>query len=623
MCSPVWCLHSYVFQVYITKLTCKFILKTDLVFYAYQTYDLKYPLLGLEGIAKTMLEIRRVNEPEPMPRSMVAEIIYASDASEMIYPSPQFKLSTYNDLSRQSTEGDHVYTVVNQFFSTLSLAEQHQLYTYYVDMHNCIQSVEESNLRPMGDRMTALTTQVMTNFNITHRLIDFVNATRIPFPEYLYHKKEFRVQDSEQMTFHLREYIDLTAISLFAKMMSPIWGEYINVLSPRAQPGGRRPVADEVNKELFCFILIIPILDSGAFSHVFRKLRHYSATTVNDNIKEQNKGNSSGGQTTTFILARNGYETGRFQETVYAVTVIKKLVIYDVWKSKDGLGRPDIMKYIRITIGKSTHSKMHFMRGRTKVMTRFDLPEGSSGTDNTSNNDNVARVSKTTADVPIIARMGIMLETKKILSQYDLSISAHADAVRFYIKQNLEPSIFNRALAASLYAKALGGSSLLQYLPASSYIPAIVALQMVLIQKGELQLATLLTCSTNDLRKPGPISSVASRIQFSFNLSVQYKRCITFFAGTSERPMRNHYAHPLDAERRKQEVDHINVRSQIERLMTWIIDFDHFYNISPALWEAINPTSPPPQGELITYDEDVVQQVCQFFIDRHGAPALS
>ncbi len=570
-----------------------------------------------------MLEIRRVNEPEPMPRSMVAEIIYKSDISETIYLSPQFKVSTYNDLSRQSTEGDHIYAVVNQFFSTLSSTDQHLLYTYYVDMHSCIQSVEESSLRPMGDRMAAMTTRVMASLNITERLIDFVNATRFPFPEYLYHKKEFRVQDTEQMTFHLREYIDLTAISLFAKMMSPIWGEYINVLSPRAQPGGRRPVADEVNKELFCFILIIPVLDSGAFSHVYHKLKHYSASTVNDNIKLQNKGTSSGGQTTTFILARNGYETGRFQETVYAVTVIKKLVIYDVWKSKDGLAPPDIMTYIRITIDKSTHSKMHFMRGRTKVMTRFELPEGSSGTDNTSNNDNVARVSKTTADIPIIARIGIMLETKKVLAQYDLSESVHTEAVRFYIKQNLEPSIFNRALCASLYAKALGGSSLLQYLPASSYIPAVVALQMALIKKGEIQLATLLTCSTNDQRKPGPISSVASRIQFSFNLSVQYKRCITFFAGTSERPMRNHYAHPLDAERRKQEVDHINVRSQIERLMLWITDFDHFYNISPVLWESMQTTSVPAQGEIVTYDEDVSQQVCQFFIDQHGAPALS
>lgn len=555
-----------------------------------------------------MLRIERVPESEHS-RHMVAEVQFGDDQG-IIPPNlifPRFALNTYDSLRDMSTKGDHVYHLVNAFFATFNLEEQRALYDYYVEMKLLINAVTVETVGVLRKKnMTILTTKVLTDLRVAERAIQFINDVGVPFPEF---PEELRNHDTEKMTFRRPEYVDLTAVSLVSKVMSPIWGDFINVM--------KKPIVNEFDKEINCYLILIDVLRTGAFAYIYERFSKYLKVTVNKALTSSDPTGRKG--SSSFSLASNGFVVSRLQEMVYAITLVKKFVIHDVWKLPNGgTEPPNIMTYSWDVLIKTAKSKISNMRDKSPFLPRFELAETSSGaTDNTTLLDHGSRSSRVPFDYRQIARMAAQREFDRLIAAENLPKREIERALKFYDANVVRPNILNKAICASIFAKNIGGSELLDYFRKDEYTKMVTVAQFYLIKLGIKQIVPFMSARSDDTMKAGPSDAMASRSANAMTTTREFRECGEFFPTSTMSAVVPEYRR--DEMGGKPMIESVGILTQLTRIQTWISMYTHWYNVAPSVWNYMKLTEDqiPMHDEDMVYGEHIMQDVCKLFLHEH------
>lgn len=558
-----------------------------------------------------MLVIERIPEHE-QSRNMVAEVQFADENG--VIPDdvtfPRFALNTYECLkSSTSDNGNHVYNLVNNFFTTLTLEQQRILFDYYCEMKALINSANKDNFTAVRKGpMTDLTTRVMTHINIAAKTVKYIEDINVPFPPF---PDELREHDTAKMTFRRPEYVDLTAVSLFSKIMSPIWGDIINVL--------KIPTVSEFDKEVNCFLIVLDVLRSGAYEYIYNRFASYLRVTVNKALTSSDPSGRKG--SSSFSLACNGFVVSRFQEMVYAITLVKKFVIHDVWSVPNGSDDPpNIMTYAYDVLIKTGRSKITNMRDRAQFLERFALADSSSGTtDNTTLLDHGSRSSRVPVDYKRIAVIGAKHVLDWFVVDEGLDPEAVKEALAFHEDSIITPNVLNRAVGASLFSMSIGGSDLLHFFKKDLYTYMVVVSQLYLAKCGFDQLVPFLSCASDDSIKTGPADSMASRVAHAMQGSREYRECQEHFPASAMTAVIPEYRREEMGASGKQLTENVGIATQLTRIQTWICMYTHWFNVSMPVWRAMDVTEEnmPLHETVMPYKEHIMREMCAFFLVRH------
>lgn len=520
----------------------------------------------------------------------------------------EFNISTYRKLTKEIENISATCTLVNEFLKTYDNTSLREFFLYCSEMHKMLNDLRPGGLISTIQTMTDQTAKICEWMDLPKRATEYVRQINIPLPPDRA-KSPQRLQDTAEKTFSREEYYYLTGISLVCKVLSPVLGECVDAMQP--------PVADKANKELFAFMLILPVLETGYFSTVYAKLTHYINDMTEKATADLNSRQGGNEPSIAFTLAKNGVDEVRFNELVHSMIYVKKLVTFDVWNSGTAnSAEPDIMKYIYVSVFETARSKLNTIKHQSNVLARFDQSDSGSGTqDNATHLEHVSRVSKITADIPQMAHLGLLWEIPRILERSGITQAQFDSAEKFYAKNMIKPSAFSRALIASFLGRWCGGSTMLLHLTRVWYTKALIVTQLYLAKNGYDQLAIMISSGTPDLMRSGPMTGVGHRINENYDKTELYLKCIALFPGFSEKS--HHKTDPTG--RNSSGEDYISIQNQLKRLMNWVIEYDHTINVAPAVWSIMKVPAEhrPVTGDIVLYNEEVMNQVCAFFIQVH------
>lgn len=551
------------------------------------------------------LQISRTNDTRldvKAASSYVASIDY-KDIHGEVHASPHFRLETYRDLSRNYEAGKELLAPLNAYLNTLLFPEQKLIYEFFVNARKLLTEITPENHNATREALTSLTTKVISDTNIDEGLKEFVERSNIPFPDLS--EAGSRPQDSANMTFLLPEYKELTAISLLCKFMAPIWGEYFRVVT--------EDMTDEVNKEKFCYEMLSPSLASGVLGIVFAKLLRYTLRIISGVVDNQSKNSSPAQSPVLYTLSKNGFGDMRFFDTICGVIFVKKMVIFDVYKSHSGdSDSPNLMRYISVSINSTTGSKISTMRVGTKEMLRIDPKENRSVQDNVTFSDNTARVSRVQADAPVAVEVAVEILTERLREKLGITKKDYNEAVEFYQFEILEFNPLTQSLLASFFDKTLGGSGLPDYLMSGLYNRLIILVQFYLIKNNLFGLVPFMSCRTGEI-----LEYLNAVVVLTSSKIPEYAECVRTFSGSSEKLIPGWQQARGVGGKKPKEFEKINIVTQLQMLLNWITQYTHTYHLPHVMWKMMNVEKPPMDGEPIQYDDLIMAHLCRVFLDFH------
>lgn len=555
-----------------------------------------------------MLSMQLMQQTPGFPKSPHVEITFNDEDGVILSDAPAFDISTFRKATRHAATIGSICDLNNKFFHSLPLKNQKALYEYFVQMKTRLGGVTRSTLQESVRGMADLTEKVFLDLKIPDRLLEFVEHIGLEFPSLA--GKGSRIQDTDKKTFTRDEYPQVTAVSLLCKILCPIIGQAIQVFQP--------PVCGKEDKELFTFDLFEPVLSAphSKFHPIYSKLRFFLEDTIRTELEKMKKNPNNRNSTHTFAMADRGFCEKHFRDLVCAIIMAKKLASFDLFESDSPDKIPNIVTYVWVVVSETAVSKMSTIQGAANKMPRFEPSSVGSGEDNTTLLENTARISKDAFDLGSMVEVGVEIMMPRILKDFDIDQGLFDAGMKWYGKNMIMPSPFNRALIASLLESYIGGSPMLLRLHMTYYAMLLVVTQQTLIKRGFWDLAVLLSCHTPVTAEPAPISTTAQRIMSSYDKTIEFSEAKKLCPGFSEKIIVGR----SERGRKTQTTEHISLESQLQRLMGWCIEYPHFYNMPTAYWKQcpVEYENRPAQGSRISLVENIMRDVCSFFVQCHG-----
>lgn len=509
-----------------------------------------------------------------------------------------FFVKTYAKLSRSSGQQswDIFFSLINKFLESIPRDVQGHIYEFYQNSAIATNAVTEANYPKVIRTVSKHLENLLKATNLPQLILDFIEKENLPFPDLT--GIGSRAHDREDLTFRLPEYRVLTAISLFCKLMCPIWGNFIYLTQPYVKT---------TSKEAHCLAMFIPALEHPTFADVHAKLENYMRNSVNSFFKRQQ--NYHGGDTydLSFTLAHSGFGMDRFAQNVYGMICVKKLTLYDPVPEvqPDATTKPrDVMKYVAVSITATIYTIVTTLQKNSTTMVRRDPSESSlSDTDSTTRLENESLVSKMSADIPLLVAFGVDHIIKRTCSQNNFPMDVFNDAVAYYHKHPPQLTPFSKTMLSSYLGRELGGTTTLRYLTFEPIAKLITLVQMHLASSMvPSQLMHLLSAISTSAPKKGGSTGVDQRIRMVYDSGIEYRKLVSIY--------------PLSLGPNK------SIRQQIADLVVFIAEYGHYYNTPPAIMAYMNE-APVDNGTLLKYDDQIVRELCTFLIERSGTEASS
>ncbi len=575
-----------------------------------------------------MLWFRRP-EQTSLDNSGLSSIVLCYTTGEVVEPlaaNPiiSFHMETYTTIKKNKTRisGDSILYYINEFLALFNAEEQLLIYNFYSEAKNITDKLKfnQNIVRTVIDELTTRSTNLMAQLQFCQKAILLSEQNVILLNlDYVGVAAHY----TNEYSFYKNDYYQLIAISLLCKFMCPIWGEFIYlVMHADKSPGKNSVLIDERNnKELFCATMLLPTLENGPLSFIYHKLHKYLINIVKRAIKQVQTTSSTTQPPIDFVMAKYGYDTRRFEDYVYSVLLVKRIVGFDSRQVNTDGDMANIGRLVNVVINDTANTQLKKMRHETRMMPRNEIPDGGNEQDNISFTDNLSRISSMSADIPSVVVFGVNLEIPRLLAKNDISVEQYESALAYYRYKRCSPSLFNLAILASLHARWIGGASLIRLLDADTYVKLLTYTQLYLIKHQWYQLAMFLTCLT----LPDELESIrpeGHRIRNNIKTTVEYREVDRLFPGSAEKQIVP-YGIPVGVRVTKRElVEVINIIGQIDRIQNWVIDYNHIAQVASTILDELPDEwkNRVIQDELLVYDEKIIREVCMFFLTYHGKP---
>ena len=510
-----------------------------------------------------------------------------------------FYVKTYMKLGPTYGEGEwfKFFNLTNKFISELDKESSNELYNFYVHAHRALIVDDVVGIVPKTVilNIQKLVADLIKKTDLCQKLITFIQNSDLVFPNLENIGK--RAHDSEEKTFREPEYKILTALSLFGKLMSPIWGDFIYKT---------QKIVRNADKEYKCYQMIEPSLERGVFSNIHRKFHNYVDNWREKQLKQSIKGSSPQlGNDIEFTTAHGGYGDDRMTDHIYGMLIVKKLALYDPIKdvSVEGVSLDrDLMKYVTVNIQTTVNSLLKNLQHGSTVMVRRvpNMGTAVSEQDSITILESESRISIVSADVTMKSKLGAISAINLFIKEGKLGKGAYNECVRYYTKHIVNLNPIAKLIISMMVSPYMGGSGTLNYLDHMSVTKLIAMIQLKMCEELPHQIVHMLT-SINSGEKANVIEPVAQRIRMSYATSAEFNAVLSM------------YPYILGP--------HRSVKSQLELIINYITTMTHRYNTAPVITNKMDIEN-VEYGEILKYDAEIINDICNFILKYGGASLM-
>ena len=528
-----------------------------------------------------------------------------------------FYIRTYKDVHSDGRYYDPTmprgkYSVIlapaNELLATLTIDEQKRLYKCYHDTKRLLETINEDNIINILHTIGDMCSNVIQRIQLDQKAVDYVRTSNIPIPEASrksteksYHKKE--------MTFYYDDYVYSIAISTIIKLLIPLLGDIV----ARCYQGVN---IKTYAKETYASIILHTIFqNSPVLIDTYKKLENYVFPTVIkaekdkfNTSKRNNMTNAYIQDQTHFSYVLHGYTQERICYYLFSQILVKKLATVNHYISGPSGEKSDLMKYLHTSIKNSYDSLISSLSQKSSnnentLAVRNDTDTDTNQTDETTDThlEQSSRISDQPADRSIFINYTAQLAVEKHLKRHNMSISDYKKACVFYEKNLRHVSPLTNALVASYMGHCVGGAKGIRYLTLKNYIPLMVATQLMLASHDFIDVVHLFTATSTP--KTTPFTSIESSLQQNYKVSNEYTQCLTLY--------------PYALGKNKNNAAKIGIETQLDAIITWITQNDHYYKTAPTIQKYLTEDPVPEHNTPIQYKERVAANVCSIILDHH------
>ncbi len=397
----------------------------------------------------------------------------------------RFHIRTYAKLSKRERNSAtkkwsnqwSLLECANDFLKTLNKEEQESIITLFIEIGKLLDNIPD--MMTMTDTVRIINNQVYNVFDkydLAERIVVFVtNNIRITSNLPNLSNVGKRPQDHEDKTFVYDEFIQVVAVAIMHKIMFPIFGEIIYVISNMSS-------ASNQGKEMYALAIMDKTLENK-FGPIYSKLERYINGTISSSM--DNDGFQSLYGVTHISLTRHKM----------ASLLIKNLVNFDLYRPKSG-----IITYLYSSLKDSIKSETSKSTG-ANYMARFENDNSSDEESNKSLiEDSIATFVDTVDKKPLI-----LLAIQQLIGDYistnTLRMDIYDEALAYYGDNTPSPTIISELIVGLFVGNTIGSSYNIKYLTSNLYVKLLAVIQLYMIRKGFAQLAPLLTLEIVDTLK--------------------------------------------------------------------------------------------------------------------------
>lgn len=482
-----------------------------------------------------------------------------------------FKVNTYVKLS--SNRGDDgwnvIFASVNAFMNTLSVEDKTELATCIGLIHGKINtyfqecrgdmSGLENFIRDLGSYLDLLD----RNINLCDKLrLYVVNNMLIG----LFEGAGKRAQDSEELTFHPPEVIDLMTITLLCKMMCPMFSTMMKSLSQHI---------DSKLKEIQC-ANIFSRLFNRKYVTLINKLDHYIEHTVNQ-VTE-----------TSLSSLMHGYNSYNLTLYLKSQLLIRQFVNVDL-SIKDG----NLMTYIIVSVKRAIRT-VYSTINKLPTYSRKPITTKHEDDGNTAQIEIDSMTSRKLSDTRMLISVAVENTQRKYLNLYGIDVEDYEQVVAYYNSHPITPTPINQMLCSMFFSEDIGGGRGILYLKAPEYTKLVALLQMILFQL-DVNYQSLAHAMTMQQSSDQGVTAMINDGQFRLNVGATevYRKCKQRLESS-----------PFGATGKDWD-------NYIQELTNKLLLTGYLYNTAPWLWDWLGQDN--LNGKLIEPQEITIVAICSFY----------
>lgn len=483
-----------------------------------------------------------------------------------------FRIETYQSLRKNSSDfkWDVVFGTVHQFLQTLTEDEQREFANMLVTMHYYIICTllkdEPSNqeILDLENWLSAALAQFDEDINLMDRLVRFTEE-RIPIQSF--ERVGERAQDSVEMTFYRPDVVNLTAVAVLCKLMTPILGIFIESC---------KKLMDNSLKEIHCVTILRDILNNRC--RALADKLNFFITKISKQVLSK----------IGLSHIYNGFTANLIIQSIYAGMLTRRFIVVDLYKPSGNL-----ITYVTSCVRAA--AKTQFASGNGNGRPAVSLmapPTERIGTDdgNLSSLESESRTSAKTADFPFLIKAAVIELKPRFCSEYELDEQMVDAASQYYTINHPFLTPINSYILGILFGGYLCGAKSIEALHADSLCTLIPVAQAYFIQQGYNDLVHVISATPTGQFRP-LLTGNDTQLRSTWGNSFDYQNCSRKFDWC---------------------VDNLKWDAGLEKLVNNITSERYYINTAPQFWDELQ--QPSQNGEELIVPETLAQSICHLIM---------
>lgn len=484
-----------------------------------------------------------------------------------IEPLLSFHIETYAVLKANSNDFEWgvVFATTHEFLKTLTEEEQRKFACMIIYMHYAIMSELGGDENLNGTDMIRLETslsQLLAQFdaevNLQNRLIEFTDSN---IPIQSFSGVGERAQDTAEMTFYRDDVVRLTAVVLLCKLMTPIFGVFIENCKKRM---------DNAYKEIHCVAILKDILAARS-QPLVDKLSNFITKIIKPMLNRVN-----------LTHVYNGYTFSVITQQIFAAMMTRRFIAVDLFKPNGNL-----ITYVTScarAAAQTQFSSTGFKTAVAEIISPKDQASDEEG--NVSTLEAESKSSTKTSDFGLIIRAAAKQLRTRFVSEHGLDTEVIDAAIAYYELNHISLTPCNSYLLGTLFDSYLCGAKSVEMLDAPDLNILIPIMQAFFIQQGYFELVHAVS-----LKPTGTVKSFLTgndtQLRTTWNTSFEYRNCDSQL--------------PYTVGDLKWDT---GLRNIVDNFTTEVLQ----YNTAPVFWELLKDA--PQNGELYVAPDGLARTIC-------------
>lgn len=380
-----------------------------------------------------------------------------------------FHIETYAVLKPNSSDlsWNMVFGTSHALFKTMTKEELNKFASLILIMHyeimvgmNSQKDLDGETMKDLESRLSKLLAQFDQEVNLVRRLEEFVDS-HIPINSFAGVGE--RAQDTVEMTFYRDDVVKMTAVALLCKLMTPIFGIFIESCKKRM---------DNAYKEIHCSAILKDVL-ANRCEPLMKKLYYFISKIIKPMLNRVKL---------THVF--NGYTLSVIIQQIWASLMTRRFIAVDLFKPGGNL-----ITYITSCIRAAAQTQFAATGFKTSV-TEFTSPREQASEDdgNMSNLEAESRSSSKTADFGVIVKAAVEQLKERFVIEHELDQEAIESAMDYYNINHVKLTPINSYLMGILFHNELCGAKSIEMIEAPLLNTLVPIMQAYLIQQGYLDL---------------------------------------------------------------------------------------------------------------------------------------